>query len=97
MHSLRVSRPHAWRNGSPPVITTSQGIEGLGVSDGREAIVRNDADDLANSTVEVLTDSRFYTKLANNANYLVRNKFSWKLIADLLDEIYESVAHEKNN
>lgn len=77
-----------------PVVTTPQGIEGLGVTDSVEAVVRQDATALADATIEVLTQSKRYEELARNANTLVRKTYNWVSIARSLDGIYESVAHE---
>ena len=79
-----------------PVVTTPQGIEGLGLEDGKEALVRNDASGLADATIEVLTSANLYQKLATQANSLVREIYNWTSIANSLDSIYEEVAHEKH-
>ncbi len=79
-----------------PVITTPQGIEGLAISDGVEALVRKEARSLAKATIEVLTSKNLYEKLAKNANSLVRQTYNWITFADSLDQIYEEVAHEKD-
>ncbi|RJR30285.1 glycosyltransferase [Candidatus Microgenomates bacterium] len=78
-----------------PVVTTPQGIEGLGVHDGQEAVIRTGAQDLAQAAIEMLTDTKKYIRLASAANEFVRKKYNWETIADDLDRIYESVAHEK--
>ena len=77
-----------------PVITTPQGIEGLGVTDGKEALVRNHAESLSQATVTVLKDEKKYKQLARNANLLVRKTYSWPMIAKALDSIYEAVARK---
>jgi glycosyltransferase involved in cell wall biosynthesis len=80
-----------------PVITTPQGIEGLGVADGQEALVRTDSRSLAEATVAILTKRNLYEQLAQQANQLVRRTYSWSAIAQALDTIYESVAHDRNH
>ena len=78
-----------------PVVTTPQGIEGLGVIDGKQAIIRKNLDDLAQATIEVLKNKNLYATLSENANIVVRNTYNWEVIARSLDKIYEDVAHEK--
>ncbi|KKP59924.1 MAG: Glycosyl transferase group 1 [Candidatus Gottesmanbacteria bacterium GW2011_GWA1_34_13] len=78
-----------------PVVTTPQGIEGLGVIDGKQAIIRKNLDDLAQATIEVLKNKNLYATLSENANAIVRNTYNWEVIARSLDKIYEDVAHEK--
>lgn len=80
-----------------PVVTTEQGIEGLGAKDGREVLIRQTAQKLATATIKVLTDVNLYNSLAKNANALVRKIYNWEVIADSLDKVYEEVAHEKKN
>lgn len=79
-----------------PVVTTPQGIEGLGVTDGVEALVRTGPNALARATVAVLTDKKLYSRLAENANQLVRKTYNWEKIADKLDGIYKYAAYEKD-
>lgn len=79
-----------------PVITTPQGIEGLGVTDEIEALVKSDSQELAEATIDVLTNIQRYRKLARKANLLVRKNYNWVTIANSLDRIYEEVAHEKH-
>ena len=78
-----------------PVVTTPQGIEGLGVIDEKQAIIRKNLDDLAQATIEVLKNKNLYATLSENANAIVRNTYNWEVIARSLDKIYEDVAHEK--
>ena len=78
-----------------PVVTTPQGIEGLGVIDEKQAIIRKNLDDLAQATIEVLKNKNLYATLSENANIVVRNTYNWEVIARSLDKIYEDVAHEK--
>lgn len=76
-----------------PVVTTPQGIEGLGVTDGNEVLVRTTPKDLAYATVELLTNQKLYTRLADSANQLVRKYYNWVKIANELDKLYEEVAY----
>lgn len=80
-----------------PVVTTPQGIEGLGAKDYHQALVRRTASELAQATIKVLTNVALYNMLAENANQLVRKIYNWEVIADSLDQVYEEVAHEKKH
>lgn len=79
-----------------PVVTTPQGIEGLEIVDGKEALVRTDAKGMADAVTHVLTNTGLYQKLAREANALVRRTYNWGSIAQSLDSVYEEVAHEKS-
>ncbi|OGG30989.1 hypothetical protein A3I51_03620 [Candidatus Gottesmanbacteria bacterium RIFCSPLOWO2_02_FULL_38_8] len=72
-----------------PVVTTTTGIEGLDAQNFRDAVIADDAQNLAALTVKVLTDKNLYHNLAENGRTLVENKFSWKTIAQKLDSIYQ--------
>ncbi len=80
-----------------PVITTPQGIEGLGVTHGEEALVRSIPQELASGTIEVLTKPKLYRKLADAGNLFVRKHYNWQTIAASLDEIYETVARNQSH
>lgn len=77
-----------------PVVTTLQGIEGLGIKNGREALISTNPAELAQATVKILTQKHLHESLTLEANSLVRKAYSWKIIAATLDELYEKVAHE---
>lgn len=79
-----------------PVVTTPFGIEGLGVENDAEALIRLTPIDLAEAAIEVLTDDYLYKKLSMQANALVRTTYNWERIGKSLDDVYENVAHEKN-
>ncbi len=76
-----------------PVVTTTVGIEGLGVHHGKEALICDDMAQLAELTVEVLTNERLYQKLADRSRKFVEKKFSWPSIADSLDKVYQRSAY----
>lgn len=80
-----------------PVVTTPFGIEGLGITNGRESLICTESADLAQKTIEVLTNLKLYQQLAIQANMLVRQNYSWQKIGQLLDQLYEEVAHENGS
>lgn len=77
-----------------PVVTTPQGIEGLGIFDSQEALIRTETESLAKATVELIKKPQLYQRLATAANEFVRHNYNWVKIAKSLDEVYEAVAHE---
>lgn len=72
-----------------PLITTSVGAEGLGAIDGKNIIVRDTPSAIADATLKVLSDSSFAEKIASNARKLVEEKYSWFMMSEYLDKIYE--------
>lgn len=74
-----------------PVVTTTIGIGGTDAEDGKDVIIRDDPDDIADSTVELLSDKNLYKKLAENAKKMVAEKYDWDPIAEKLSDIYENL------
>lgn len=79
-----------------PVVTTSIGIEGLDAKDGREVIIRDDAESIAQATIELLRDRTKYQQIADSAHLFVSQKYNWSDIANRLDQIYQEVASGRN-
>lgn len=77
-----------------PVVTTTTGIEGIGATNQKDALISDDSKGLAQETVKVLNDKLLYKKLALNSRSLVEKRFSWSEIAKRLDTIYQDAAHE---
>lgn len=74
-----------------PVVTTSIGIRGTEAEDGREVIIRDQPDEIAEATVKLLNDAKLYKRLAENAKKMVREKYDWDPIARKLGRIYEDL------
>lgn len=77
-----------------PVVTTTLGVEGLGAKHKEHALVGKTENELASLTIELLTDSKLYEQIAQNARKLIEEKFSWDEIALRLEKVYEDT---KNN
>lgn len=72
-----------------PLITTSVGAEGLGVEDGKNIIIRETPGEIAEATLKLLSDKKYAEVIANNARKLVEEKYSWFMMSEYLDKIYE--------
>lgn len=79
-----------------PVVTTSIGIEGIEVKDGKHVLVRDRPDSLASATIDVLDDTELAKRLADEAKKLVAQRYSWRSLAAELDQVYQEVARGKN-
>jgi len=80
-----------------PLVTTSVGAEGLSATNGKETLIRNTSEKLAEATLEILSDSKLAEKIAINARALVEEKFSWYKMGEYLDKIYEKTGTLSNN
>jgi len=76
---------------SLPVVTTSVGAEGLGVSDNNEALIRDGLDNLADAAIKVLKDVSLANRLGKSGRDFVEENYTWDKSADKLDKIYKEV------
>ena len=72
------------------VVTTNLGIEGLGAKSNVHVLSSENALDLSNQAIELLTDHSLYRKLTLNARKFVEEKYDWKIISKKLEEVYMS-------
>ncbi len=75
-----------------PVVTTPIGIEGIGAKDKEHVLIGNNADDLVNLSLKIITDKTLKSKIASQAKKFVEKNYDWSLISTNLDEIYEQTA-----
>lgn len=78
-----------------PVVTTSVGAEGLGVVDGKQALIKDNIEDLVVSAIRVLKDSQLATKLGKAGKEFVEQNYTWDVSAEKLDKIYQEIVYEK--
>ena len=74
-----------------PVVTTSIGIRGIEVRDAEQVIIRDNPDDIAKASVELLNNHGLYEKIAEEALAMVAAKYDWDPIAKKLSDIYEEL------
>lgn len=77
-----------------PVVTTSIGIRGTSAKDGVEVIIRDEPEKIAEAAVMLLTDTKLYESIAENARKMVRKKYDWDPIAKKLSRIYEDLGRK---
>lgn len=77
-----------------PVVTTRLGIEGLGLTHGRDVLVGQTAEELAKETVEILSDVKTYESVRKNARQLIEEKYSWTKITKTLEGVYKNAIEE---
>lgn len=78
-----------------PVATTSVGAEGLGVKDGREALIRDGMEDLAKAAIDILKDVSMAKSLGERGRNFVEKNYTWDDSAQKLDRIYKEVTYER--
>lgn len=75
-----------------PMVTTQIGAEGIGVTDGKEALIRDDPASIAKAVVELLQNPARAKSLAQNARKLADGSYSWVRMAGMLDNVYQDAA-----
>lgn len=71
-----------------PVVTTSQGNEGVGAEAGKEIFVEDDPEDFAARTIELLQDGQLRKTISDNALDFIRCNFSWEHTTNKLESLY---------
>jgi glycosyltransferase involved in cell wall biosynthesis len=74
-----------------PVVSTSIGLEGLGLENGADILIADGAEQFAASVVRLLTDGPLRASMGSRASEKVRSQFGWEGIAQELELIYEEV------
>lgn len=74
-----------------PIVSTSTGVEGLGIVAGKHALVADTAEDFITHITSVLKDKKLYELIRNESLNLVKEKYSWKMITKQLETVYEKI------
>ena len=80
---------------STPVVASKIAVEGLGVENGKHVLISNDANELAELTIKVLTDKKLWQQLSKNGKKFVQDRYDWHIISRKLDAIYQKVGKIK--
>lgn len=75
-----------------PVVTTPIGVLGIDAVDGREVLLGDTYEEIADKAIRLLTDKLLYKNIAQNARKLVEKKYTYEAIAKKLDDVYEEAA-----
>jgi glycosyltransferase involved in cell wall biosynthesis len=74
-----------------PIVTTSEGAEGIGAKNGMEIVIENDLETLAKKTAALLLNGKKSETISKNARNLVREKYDWNQSAALLSKVYKEI------
>jgi glycosyltransferase involved in cell wall biosynthesis len=67
------------------VVSTSVGCEGLDVSDGRELVVADAAEDFAAAIVRLLDDEALRDRLGASGRALAESRYDWRILGERLE------------
>ena len=76
-----------------PVVASKIAVEGLKIVDGQHVLTSNDAETLADLTVEVLSDKNLWQTLSENGKRFVAENYDWEMISQKLDRIYQEIGN----
>ncbi len=71
-----------------PVITMPLSADALEAKDGKELLVGNDAESLADETLKVLKDENLYNSVSKNGREFIEKNYTWKQISKKLHAVY---------
>ena len=71
-----------------PVVSTSTGVAGLGLTDGKEALIRDNLDDLCQQTLKLLNNAKKARNIGMAGQKFVKLHFDWQVIVGLHEPIY---------
>lgn len=74
-----------------PVVSTPVGVAGLGITQGKQALVSQDINELAEMTVRVLKNKKLAEKIAVEGKSFVSANFDWHSIVSRLDKVYNQL------
>lgn len=76
-----------------PVVSTENGIGGLGLVSGKHALVSNSINEIARYTVELLKDPKRAQRIGKAGQEFVKKIYDWKIIVKLHDRIYGEIVN----
>lgn len=77
------------------IVSTTIGCEGIGVTHGKDIMIADNPNDLAERTVQLLNDRDLRAELGHNARQTAEKVYSWEIIAPKLERVYEQVAAKR--
>ena len=81
-----------------PMVSTSLGIEGLNLQDGRELLIADELETFADAVLLLLEDQtsggKFCSELGKAGRGFVESQFAWEQIVPRLERVYQAVLHQ---
>lgn len=74
-----------------PVVSTSIGVAGLNLVNGKEALIEDTMQGLAKETIKLLKDKKLASKIGLAGKKFVREYYDWESVVKLHDKIYAQV------
>jgi len=72
-----------------PVVSTSIGVAGLGLKNGKHALISDKMSGLAEQAIKIIRNERLARTIGGEGKKFVKNNFDWKAVVKLHDSIYK--------
>ncbi len=79
------------------VLSNALGCEGIPVKHGRDVLLAETPTEFAEAAATLLRDGDLRTRLADEGHRMVLGRYSWHVIADRLQECYQSILEERES
>jgi len=79
-----------------PIVSSEVGVTGLGVKSGREVLIEDDPEAMAEAIIDLLKNPKKAEKLAKEAYNFVVSQYDYAVIAEKLSQIYQSLSGKKH-
>ncbi len=74
-----------------PVVSTSTGVQGLAVENGKHVLIAENPEEFVSQISEVISNEKKYKLIQENAFKLAKQQYSWKAIAGKLEKVYKGI------
>ena len=75
-----------------PIVSTTLGCEGIGVTDGEDILIADEPGDFAAAVLRVLNDRALAQRLSHNGRRLAETRYDYRRACVALDEVYARAA-----
>ena len=80
---------------SAPIVSTSMGVDGFEVQNGREVMIADEPDRFAAEVVHVIGDARKRQALGVQGRRFVESSYDWSAIVPRLEQVYGAIARRR--
>lgn len=91
---IRMKILHALSMGMP-VVATPMAVEGLGLRDGREILVRDTAEGFAGAILRLIDAPNHAQSISHRGRVWVRDEYVWKRSAARTAQLYDELVHDE--
>ncbi|MCP4536082.1 MAG: glycosyltransferase [Chloroflexi bacterium] len=75
-----------------PIVSTTLGCEGIGVTNGEDILIADEPDDFAAAVLQILNDRALAQRLSHNGRRLAETRYDYRHVCVPLDQVYTQAA-----